>query len=174
MQPTPHSVLCNGWQAGGCERRQTVTVSDPLCHHKACCALAPLHSGRRRHAAATCDLCCGQRRQRARATAPAVARGGLAEVVSGGGLWPSVTRCAITRTLPRFAHSPIVRIRAQRRLTRSSPQSRAKSSSAFGAVRLPIFKACIKCGTSWVVRSVDRQGTAPRIHNLSAEFFFER
>ena len=97
MQPTPHSVLCNGWQAGGCERRQTVTVSDPLCHHKACWALAPLHSGRRRHAAATCDLCCGQRRQRARAKAPAVARGGLAGVVSGGGLWPSVTRCAIPR-----------------------------------------------------------------------------
>ena len=85
MQPTPHSVLCNGWQAGGCERRQTVTVSDPLCHHKACCALAPLHSGRRRHAAATCDLFCGQRRQRARAKAPAVARGGLAGVVSDGG-----------------------------------------------------------------------------------------
>ena len=78
-------------------RQRRRADSSPLNHHDDCCALAPFHAGRRRHAAATCDLSCGQRRQRARATAPAVARGGLAEVVSGGGLWPSVTRCAIPR-----------------------------------------------------------------------------
>ena len=82
-----------GW--GWKQRRRADTK--PFHYSRACCAHAPLHAGRRRHAAATCDLSCGQRRQRARATAPAVARGGLAEVVSDGGLWPSVTRCAIPR-----------------------------------------------------------------------------
>ena len=31
------------------------------------------------------------------------------------------------------------------------------------APRLPICKACLKGGTAWVVRSLDRQGTAPRV-----------
>jgi hypothetical protein len=78
-------AVARGALAGGCDRRRTLAVSNPLCHPKACWALTPLHAGRRRHAAATCDLSCGQRRQRARATAPAVARGGLAGVVSDGG-----------------------------------------------------------------------------------------
>ena len=63
-----------GW--GWKQRRRADTK--PFHYSRACCAHAPLHAGRRRHAAATCDLSCGQRRQRARATAPAVARGRLA------------------------------------------------------------------------------------------------
>ena len=57
----------------------------------------------------------------------------------------------------------------RRRELRTSPDCRPCRASRLRALarrrapRLPIFKACMKCGTAWVVRSVNRQGTAPRI-----------
>jgi hypothetical protein len=64
--------------------------------------------------------------------------------------------------LRALAHCPI---RAQRHHHRNRE---------LGAARLPICKACMKCGTVRVVRTVDRQGTAPLIAYAPTLPLFER
>ena len=70
-------------------------------------------------------------------------------------LTPSRPRALARRCAPeRTSH-------ASSRFARN--RSAPSAPRAFSAVRLSICKAFMKCGTAWVVRSVDRQGTVPRI-----------